>query len=859
MSLQRNSWGAASLLSAPPRPTVVSAVTIIPRVAPIASPWVRPTVRGKFLWVGEEKFYIRGVTYGTFRPGADGSAFPVPRIVEQDFAQMSANGVNAVRTYTAPPRWLLDLAEQNDLRVLVGLQGERHYTFLNERKRVREIRDQVKKGAQRCAGHPAVLGYLVANEIPAGIVRWHGARAIETFLRQLSEEVKEEDPEVLVSYANYPSTEYLDLSFLDLLCFNVFLECEKSYEAYLARLQNLAGNRPLLITEIGLDSHRNGEEEQASCLDWQIRKAFAAGCAGAFAYAWTDEWHRGGEDVTDWDFGLTSRTREPKRALGVVRKAFEEVPFASKGAWPKISVVVCTFNGSRTIRDCLEGTGKLRYPDYETIVVDDGSTDGVGDIAAEYDVRLIRTENQGLSAARNLGWQSATGEIVAYIDDDARPDPDWLTYLAVAFLKEDYVGVGGPNIPVPDDGETASCVARSPGGPAHVLLSDCEAEHIPGCNMAFRRSWLEAINGFDPQFRQAGDDVDICWRTHEQGGKLGFSPAAMVWHHYRRTVRAYWKQQVGYGKAEAMLERKWPEKYNSGGHATWAGRIYINGIFRALSLSRGRIYQGTWGTAGYARLYHSAPTLLSSLPLMHEWQLINLVLAALCAVGIIWTRLLNILPVAAAAFGLSLVPPISAALNIRFPASAKSGFARFRLRVVTAILHLMQPLARLWSRLIYSLTAWRISRFPTLSFPWPRMFQLWSEKWIDSTSVLHSLESVLRSSGAVVRRGGDYDRWDLEIRGGLFGGVRVRTVSETYGRGKHMLRLHFRPWFSISGAGTTLLLMIACFGAMLDRSIYAAAILGTLSAMFGAITFRSGAVAVGAIHRTLIKLDFERT
>ena len=76
----------------------------------------------------------------------------------------------------------------------------------------------------------------------------------------------------------------------------------------------------------------------------------------------------------------------------------------------------------------------------------------------------------------------------------------------------------------------------------------------------------------------------------------------MVWHHYRRTVRAYWKQQIGYGKAEAMLERKSPEKYNSGGHATWAGRIYVNGIVRTLSLSRGRIYQGTWGTAGYARL-----------------------------------------------------------------------------------------------------------------------------------------------------------------------------------------------------------------------------------------------------------------
>src|SRR5207249_4413227 len=86
-------------------------------------------------------------------------------------------------------------------------------------------------------------------------------------------------------------------------------------------------------------------------------------------------------------------------------------------------------------------------------------TSTTGIIAAEYDVRLIRTENQGLSAARNLGWQSATGEIVAYIDDDASPDPDWLTYLAAAFLKEEYAGVGGPNIPVPDDGDTANCIA----------------------------------------------------------------------------------------------------------------------------------------------------------------------------------------------------------------------------------------------------------------------------------------------------------------------------------------------------------------------------------------------------------------
>lgn len=66
------------------------------------------SARGKFLWVGKEKLYVRGVTYGTFRPNAHGEAFPCPKVVDLDFETMSANGINAIRTYTAPPRWLLD-------------------------------------------------------------------------------------------------------------------------------------------------------------------------------------------------------------------------------------------------------------------------------------------------------------------------------------------------------------------------------------------------------------------------------------------------------------------------------------------------------------------------------------------------------------------------------------------------------------------------------------------------------------------------------------------------------------------------------------------------------------------------------
>ena len=177
--------------------------------------------------------------------------------------------------------------------------------------------------------------------------------------------------------------------------------------------------------------------------------------------------------------------------------------------------------------------GKLRYANFEVIVVDDGSTDGAGEIAREYNVRVIRTENRGLSSARNTGLSAATGEIVAYLDDDASPDPDWLHYLTDTFRKMNCAGVGGPNIPFANDGRVAACIAHTSGRPTHVLLSDGEAEHIPGCNMAFRRDCLQAVGGFDTQFRVAGDDVDICWRIRQSGGKLGFSPAAIVWHHPR--------------------------------------------------------------------------------------------------------------------------------------------------------------------------------------------------------------------------------------------------------------------------------------------------------------------------------------
>ena len=187
---------------------------------------------------------------------------------------MVAAGINAIRTYNVPPRWFLDAAQRANLRVMVGLPWEQHVTFLDDSRTVRAIEARVREAVRDCAGHPAVFCYAVGNEIPAAIVRWLGGRRVERFIEKLYRVVKAEDPEGLVTYVNFPTTEFLELPFLDFFCFNVYLESRDAFEAYLARLQTLAGDRPLLLAEIGLDSRRNGEKAQADSLEWQVRSAF---------------------------------------------------------------------------------------------------------------------------------------------------------------------------------------------------------------------------------------------------------------------------------------------------------------------------------------------------------------------------------------------------------------------------------------------------------------------------------------------------------------------------------------------------------------------------------------------------------
>ena len=782
-------------------------------------------VDGKFLRAGDRRFLVKGVTYGTFAPDRDGDQYPALATVRDDFAAMAAAGFNTVRVYTPPPVWVLDEAARAGLRVMIGLPWTQHVAFLDDRDLADSIRRDVVRHVRALADHPAALMFALGNEVPPSVVRWHGPGRVERFLRALCDDARAAAPEALFTYVNYPPTSYLDLSPFDVCAFNVYLHRENDLRGYLRQLQSVAGHKPLLLAEAGADSVREGHEAQAAITATHVRAAFAEGACGAVAFAWTDEWWRGGFDVRDWSFGLVDRGRRPKPALAAVSRAFADAPFSpeDRSRWPKVSVVVCAFNAAETIDECLVSLDALDYPDYEVIVVNDGSTDRTGELArawARDDRRASRgvdapgcrpakhvldVANGGLSRARNIGLEQASGEIVAYTDADVRVDPLWLAYLVQPLLTSDVVGSGGPNVVPADDPRIAQSVARAPGGPTHVLLDDRIAEHVPGCNMAFRRDALLAIGGFNPIYLRAGDDVDVCWRLQARGWKIGFSPAAIVWHRHRATVRAYWRQQAGYGEGETWLALKHPDKF-VGGDMLWRGRIYSPLPF-VRALYRARLNTGVWGTAPFPSVYNSGASGLSFLPTSAGWIVMSL---ALIAFGALTHWLARDASRAALLIGCAgLVATIVRCL--KFARDVEYSGARLRDRLLVAWLHIVQPLARLRGRIRGHFAApselaehaaattvrWlpSIGRGLALTAGLRLDRRFWAESWTSLPALLDQLVTALRrqrGAGRVDVDEGWSQSWDVALPIGGLGRLEARGLVEEHARGACLVRTSSR-------------------------------------------------------------------
>jgi glycosyltransferase involved in cell wall biosynthesis len=792
----------------------------------------RVAVSGKFLRDGTEKFYVKGFSYGPFAPNTDGESLPERDRLRADFAHMRTLGANTIRIYFPPPPWLLDEALAASLRVFIDIPWEKHRCFFEDWYAMERARDRVRQTAREVGNHPAVFAISVVNEFPADIVRFQGRRRVERFVEELLGIVKEEAPDCLATFVNFPTTEFLEVQGCDFACFNVYLHDEKKLGLYLDRLQHIAGNKPLLLGEYGIDSSREGDVEQAAMLTRHLAKVFRHGLAGSVIFAYTDDWFTGGHQIDDWFFGVTDRKRNEKLAATALKNIWNDLPHGihTQTDMPKVSVVVCSYNGAKTIRGCLSSLMELDYPDYEVILIDDGSTDDTAKVASEFpQVIYHHQENRGLSVARNVGADLATGEIVAYTDDDCVADQYWLHYLVQAMQDQQVEAIGGPNITPDSDGWIAKCVAASPGNPSHVMLDDRYAEHVPGCNMAIRRNTLLGLGGFDAQFRVAGDDVDICWRLLDADLTIGYAPGAMVWHHRRATVNAYAKQQKGYGRSEALIHFKHPHRCGSFGRSNWDGIIYGDGAV-GLPLMPDRVYHGRFGGGLFQTIYRHNHYGLWSVMMSLEWHLLAVFFLLLSA--LYWPLALVSVAMWLATTGLAVRSAMAAPLPKAAP---------WWTRPVVLYLYGLQPILRGWHRLTHLLRNRRLPEVPSPSREdrpeIKRVSATQRDVYWNSDQNLGREELLEKLVAEAQRLGwsGDYDNgwasWDIKLVGDRWHDIVCFTATEELGWPHRFTRLRseVKPThFSRAVVTTTLIWAVASIASGETWALGTAAILCSL-------------------------------
>jgi glycosyltransferase involved in cell wall biosynthesis len=253
---------------------------------------------------------------------------------------------------------------------------------------------------------------------------------------------------------------------------------------------------------------------------------------------------------------------------------------------PDLSVVICSLNGASGVDRCLAALSRQTVDGWiEAIVVDDGSTDETAEVAHRHGARVVRhPTNKGLSAARNSGVLAASAEIVAFLDDDCEPRPDWPASI-LAVHADGVLGVGGPVIPDGGNGPLARYLERhNPLEPLEIELSTSESlpyrlliylrglwkdthaggrrpvYSLVGANMSFRRDVLVDAGLFDERFKFGAEELDLCRRLahiYPEDGYV-FEPKAQVVHYFDPSLGDTLRRSRAYGRGSARMFRKWP-------------------------------------------------------------------------------------------------------------------------------------------------------------------------------------------------------------------------------------------------------------------------------------------------------------
>jgi glycosyltransferase involved in cell wall biosynthesis len=706
---------------------------------------------GKFFLRSGEKFFLKAMRLPEL---AGDLTFGQKLKLRRQLDDLKLSHTTGVLLSESQARSALDIVGQAGIVAMVELVVKP--ADLMDGRRSRALVSHLAQVANIHRNQASLFGYLIDFAISPDELRALGLEAMRKRMRTLVRTIRDRDPRVLVGIKHRPATRALSLPEEHFIYGEVPALEPVELRDFVTSLHNLAEARPVVI-----------EFAQASPgQDEAVAVAFGTGAAGVVAppvpVPASHEW------------------------LGIrMLRANDLMPFVTlngscpPGAQqtPMVSVVICAYNAERTMRACMESLTRLEYPNYEVIVVDDGSRDATAEIAMDYpQFRLIRQPNKGLSVARNVGLHAARGEVIAYTDSDCVVDPHWLTYMVRAMLEGGFDGCGGPNYAPHEDGWVAAAVAASPGAPSHVLVAENAAEHLAGCNMVFKRSALDRVGGFDPQFTAAGDDVDVCWRIIEAGMRLGYCPAAFVWHFRRNTVKAYYGQQRGYGRAEALLYARYPERFNALGQIKWRGTI--PGFLRTVpGGNRRRVFWGA-SRAGVQTVFDPAPGMLTFLPQTLEWA------AA-------WT----LAAVAAVVLGVSAIPALAMvalgpvwALYHAWHAPLEKCHDSFMARMLIAFLAYTGPIRRTITRhrTRLKMLGNRNTEIAPRQRPqigWLRRelrLAYWNEEYTTRDSLLDRMLKFFARGGYPAAIDPGWNDYDLELRPDPWTRVEIKTADEEH-------------------------------------------------------------------------------
>jgi hypothetical protein len=233
-----------------------------------------------------------------------------------------------------------------------------------------------------------------------------------------------------------------------------------------------------------------------------------------------------------------------------------------------LSLVICTRNRAAQLAQTLNRVGTIRSRlAWELIVADNGSTDRTNAVvqefavACEHPVRVICMPGRGVSHARNAGWQAAESDIVAYIDDDCYPAEDFLDAVFECFAKDPRLGYVGGRILLHDPSDRRITIQESLERQFFAPDSFIQPGVIQGANLAFQRTALREVGGFDPWFGAGalftGEEAELLARISAAGWTGAYDPTPVVYHHHgRKKARDEWRLMRSYDRGRGAYYAK---------------------------------------------------------------------------------------------------------------------------------------------------------------------------------------------------------------------------------------------------------------------------------------------------------------